>query len=100
MHVADHLVKKCKVNLEIQDSKGCTALYYAVKQVDIYLLEALVDNGADINAMGPKGVSILGWACEFGDLEFVETLIEDSKKFTPNLKPEDEQGNTLLIHAV
>ena len=59
------------------------------------LLELLLLEGADVNALDREGQTLLHWAVKEGDLEAVEMLL----KHHPDLTIRDHTGKTVIQHA-
>jgi len=71
-----------------QDYLGNTALHYAIKLKDIYIIKSLIVNHADINIQNIEGISPLNIAHELGDKEILNVLtfphLDSPQYFDPN----------------
>lgn len=75
-----------------------TVLNVACELGHYNIVDALIDNGADVNIITPKpdGETPLKMAVEYGHIEIVKLLIE--KGSDPRIK--DNYGNSLLYYAL
>lgn len=71
-------VKKVKVNSK--DCMGDTPLHVMALRSDRYGVEVLIENGADINAVGDMTETPLHVAIRKGDLFIVEALLKAGSK--------------------
>ena len=85
--------KKNGANLEETDSMGETPLFRAVRNDNIVLVNRMLDDGANINALNTKGCN-LGFFCN--SLEMIKLLIEKGLKY--NTK--NHKRNTILEYVV
>jgi len=65
-------------NVSAQDSDGMTALHYAVGEGNKEVMELLVSNGADVNAVNQDNglVTVLHWAAVNGKRDVMKRLLE------------------------
>eukprot|EP00794_Sanderia_malayensis_P011059 gene11059-12227_t len=69
------LKKHCNIN--IQESKtGKTSLIMALEKKQYRIAHLLINSGANVNKSTFSGVSPLHIACEFGDLDMINRLID------------------------
>ena len=85
--------KENGANLEEIDSRGETPLFRAVRNDNIALVNRMLDDGANINALNSKGCN-LGFFCN--SLNMMKLLIENGLKY--NTK--NHKGNTILEYVV
>jgi len=88
--------KKYKINLELIDEEGKTALLYAVKKQQHSIVKLLLENGANINfaERGRKTSSIMYASLNY-DTEMLNILL--SKKYKADINATDSQGNNALF---
>ena len=77
----------------MQDSRGNTALIYAANYGHIDILQAVISDGADINAKGEGGNTALMEAAYAGHLDIVDFLV---KKGADQTLTNDSGGNVLF----
>ena len=63
-----------KPQLDARDTRGNTALHYAVKWADFATIELLVESGASLSTRNGKGLSAIQLAAEMGRKDVVESL--------------------------
>ncbi len=93
-----YLAKGGTVNDRFTDSGGCTLLHPAAEGGQIGVVKALLDRGADPNALGPHGMTPLHVAAASQQPAVARLLLEHGAK--PSLAIGDEWGNTPLLLAV
>jgi len=70
------LLLKFSAQLELKDTSGRTALYYALERNSVLVsLEFLIKSGSQVNVLDDTGVSPLTLACSKGDSVWVKTLL-------------------------
>jgi ankyrin repeat protein len=67
-------MKNYGINLNSQDSSGCTPLIIAAQHEQIHTVIFLVKNGADTRIVDNNGDTALHWAAYKGNLEVVGLL--------------------------
>ena len=65
-----------KVDVNITEADGTTALHYAVRNNDVALVDRLIRAGADAKAVTRYGVTAMSLACENGSAPVVERLLK------------------------
>jgi ankyrin repeat protein len=65
-----------KIDVNIAEADGTTALHYAVRNDDVALVERLIRAGADAKAATRYGVTPMALACQNGSAAVVERLIK------------------------
>ena len=70
-----YLVGLPEVDVNYADKYNYTALRAAVCREETYMVQVLIDAGADFNILNRDGLSLLHDACEFGVLEIVKILV-------------------------
>ncbi|MGL4985544.1 MAG: ankyrin repeat domain-containing protein [Treponemataceae bacterium] len=65
-----------KVNIDVQDDDGYTALMHAVAKKNSWLFSVLLDANADVNIVTPRGDSALILALYFDNEDFATLLVE------------------------
>ena len=85
--------KENGANLEETDCRGETPLFRAVRNDNIALVNRMLDDGANINALNNKGCN-LGFFCN--SLDMIKLLIEKGLKY--NTK--NHKGNAILEYVV
>ncbi|XP_078435681.1 ankyrin repeat family protein [Wolffia australiana] len=63
------------ISLDSKDSEGRTALHMASANGHLLIVEYLINNGADPNALNAENNTPLHWACLNGHIEVVKALI-------------------------
>lgn len=91
--LADYLIEK-NADISITNSKGENALILSANYP--YILNLLINNKADINAVDNNGKTALHYACEGGDLYSVKLLIKSGA----DINKRDILGKTMLMYAV
>jgi ankyrin repeat protein len=88
--------EKYKINLELIDKQGKTALLYAVKEQQHDVVKLLLENGANINfaETGRKTSSIMYASLNY-DTNMLNILL--SKKYKADINATDSQGNNALF---
>jgi len=84
-----------RVNTELTDENGETALIAACNHGHIEIVDALLQCGCNINATTDTGSTALMAAANFNDVEVIETLIRAGA----DLNMQDENGATALFMA-
>ncbi|MEA9391814.1 ankyrin repeat domain-containing protein [Acerihabitans sp. TG2] len=72
------------------------AILHATQRDDISAIEALLAQGADINAVDDEGKTALMWSSQRGALQIVETLLERGA----NVAIKDHVNKTALHYAI
>ena len=94
---AIHVLLNAGANPCMRDSNGDTYLHYAVvKHCSIDSLQALIDHGADVNATNINSTTALMMACQIGNVNAINELLNAGGK--PNIA--DIHGDTCLHNAV
>merc|ERR1739845_154154 len=90
-------VQQCieKGNLDAQDSKGITALGYAIGANRIAIVKCLLDSRANPYAVDSAGNSGLHYAAGYGRKELVEYLL----KLGTNVNQSNSKGQTPVTVA-
>ena len=65
-----------RIDVNITEADGTTALHYAVRNDDVTLVDRLLRAGADARAVNRYGVTPMALACENGSAPAVERLIK------------------------
>ena len=65
-----------KIDVNIAEADGTTALHYAVRNDDVALVERLIRAGADARAATRYGITPMALACQNGSAPIVERLIK------------------------
>ena len=88
--------KKYKINLELIDEEGKTALLYAVKKQQHSIVKLLLESGSNINfaETGRKTTSIMYASLNY-DTEMLNILL--SKKYKADINATDLKGNNALF---
>jgi ankyrin repeat protein len=88
--------KKYKINLELIDKEGKTALLYAVKKQQHSVVQLLLENGANINfaEIRRNTSSIMYASLKYDDL-MLNILL--NKKYKADINATDFQGNNALF---
>ena len=84
-----------KVNIELRDKYGLTALMNAAQNNNIEIVKLLADNGADVNAQDYKNGTALTTAAYNGHYNVVDFLIKAGAK----LDIQDNEQSTALMYA-
>lgn len=83
-------------NLDIADSKGKTALFYACEFGNLNSVKLLIKNGSDINKRDIFGKTILMYAVGSENLELIKYLIEDIEV---DINEKDDWGQNAIFFA-
>ncbi len=90
------LLHQIKIDVNIEDKKGKTALYWACCNGLKYVAEILIGWGANVNVQDlTNRTTPLFWACYHGELELAEILLENGAK----INAKDVKGQTPLFWA-
>ncbi len=65
-----------KVNLNVTNNEGATALFFACDNEQVDCLEYLLSQGANLNAVNVKQQTVLHYATENGKTEHIRLLLE------------------------
>lgn len=84
------------LNLDIADSKGKTALFYACEFGNLNSVKILIKSGSDINKRDIFGKTILMYAVESENLEVIKYLIEDIEV---DINEKDDWGQNAIFFA-
>lgn len=84
-------------NINTKDSKGRTALFYAIENNDEVLVKALIDNNANVNIYDNRNNSPLTIAAYDEQLNIVKTLIGAGAELD---NPINDNNDTLLINTI
>ncbi len=88
------LTENCDVNYRSQ--RGNTPLMWAAKAGDPTIVSALIEKGADVNALdGYSSEPVLMWAVKKGHLEATRMMVEAGSK----VNAADQYGTTPLMDA-
>jgi serine/threonine-protein phosphatase 6 regulatory ankyrin repeat subunit B len=91
--------KKYKINLELIDEEGKTALLYAVKKKQHSIVKLLLENGANINfAETKRKTSSIMYASLNYDTEMLKILL--NKKYKAEINATDLKGNNALFFVL
>jgi ankyrin repeat protein len=96
--INEYLAKGGSANARFDDSGGCTLLHPAADGGQVAVVEALLDHGADPNALAAHGYTPLHVAAMSQWPAVARVLL--SRGATPSLAVRDEYGNTPLLQAV
>lgn len=77
-------------NINFQDHEGMTALMYAAKRGDLFLVQLYMENDADINIQDREGMTALMYAVD----KMNKAVIEELLKYKPNLSLKNREGNS------
>lgn len=97
--ITDYLIKQ-GVNVDIQNNMGVTALMNAVNYEAVYVVDALIDNNANVNLTlndlesGPKT------ALQGADSDVLALKIINHPLFDVNLKHHQQALNLLITHRM
>ena len=81
----------------IANKNGNACIHYAAHDdFSKEVLQAILDQGADVNAENHQNQTALIWACERGDADIIHILL----RAEADLTIADMDGNTCLHHAV
>lgn len=83
-------------NLDIADSKGKTALFYACEFGNLNSVKILIKSGSDINKRDIFGKTVLMYAVESENLEVIKYLIEDIEV---DINEKDDWGQNAIFFA-
>ena len=72
-----------------------TTLIYAARNKSARVVEALIENGADVNARNNDGVNALIWAVMYNDVDVVRLLVENGG----DVEVEDKFGHDVFYYA-
>ncbi len=86
---------RCKVNPNMRDKTGWTALHWASQEGFLAIVKALVGDGADLNAADTLGFTPLALACGSGHLGVVRQLLASGAD--PNKRIVSD-GNGTVLH--
>ncbi len=84
------------LNLDIADSKGKTALFYACEFGNLNSVKILIKSGSDINKRDIFGKTVLMYAVESENLEVIKYLIEDIEV---DINEKDDWGQNAIFFA-
>jgi len=87
------IILQNKAKVDVQDSKGKTALMLACGYCEI--VKALIDNISNVNLKDKSGSTALMWACEGGYAQSVKLLLENNV----DVDIQNEDGKTALMVA-
>ena len=95
-HMLDWMTKQQRVPVDVVDSEGRPALFYAVEQDCNPACEILLKNGANLGARGPHRMTSLIQASILRRTEPLKTILWDIKKSRSlaRLNDYDRDGNT------
>jgi ankyrin repeat protein len=90
-------LKQSDLDLSYKDTRsGKTALHYAVEKKNIEIIDALLEKGANINAIDNNGNTPLHLALEELDKEFLKYLLEKS----PDINLKNNDGYSVINLAI
>ena len=75
---------------------GHTVLMHVISRNAPPLLDALIENGANVDAKNAKGETALTWAAQRGHTAMMQTLLDHGA----NINAQDNEGATALMAAV
>ena len=94
---ATYALLKAASNPDIADSNGNTCMYHAiVGSFSKEVLQAIIDQGADVNSTNKEGVTALMAACRKGNMDVIYVLLKAG--VDPHIS--DSNGNTWIHHAI
>lgn len=67
-------------NIDDRDTDGKTALHNAARISDPYIAQFFIDEGADVNAMGVDGITVLRSAIDYGHTDMVKYLVDNGAR--------------------
>lgn len=82
-------------NINEKDSKGATALMYAIWSKKPDVSKYLIESGSDVKAKDKNGMDALIYAVSYGQLELINILLDKGA----DIESRDNQGDTPLMHA-
>jgi ankyrin repeat protein len=87
-------------DLEINkvNESGNTLLCYAVHGKNIETIQFLLNRKADIHAAEKNTLSVVEFACKYGNAQILNLIFDKAKDIEINKA--DESGNTLLCYAI
>ncbi|XP_046651126.1 serine/threonine-protein phosphatase 6 regulatory ankyrin repeat subunit B-like [Daphnia pulicaria] len=92
------LVDGKKIEIDIRNKEGDTALHYAIMQSNVPVARFLLSNGASPNVADENGYTPLRWAIVFAkDMEMVKLLLNHEGT---NVNCLDKKGNNVLDYAM
>ena len=80
----------------LQQTHGSTALFYAAMSGEVLVVQYLVDNGAEINAINKEGDTPLMKAADFGNVAVVHYLVEKGA----DVLAQNIVSNSLIVSIV
>jgi len=95
--VIELLLSSKRINVNLSNTDGWTALYYACQNCLTEIVVLLLKSPRiDVNKPGPYGTTPLMIACEYGHLQIVKYLLEDPRI---NVNLENDYGETAFYIA-
>lgn len=82
--------------VDVNDAKGKTALFYAVEQKDLPAIDLLLTAGANINHKNNAGETAIFLPAKEGNIEMVKALLQKGA----SAKIANKQGTTPAMYAV
>ncbi|KAL5258380.1 hypothetical protein ACHWQZ_G009025 [Mnemiopsis leidyi] len=96
LDIVRYCVQEKKVDVNIQDSEGQTALHLAAGRGDLQVIKYLWEKGADVNIQDSRGEAALHRAADRGHLQVIKYLWEKGA----DVNIQDSEGMTALHRAV
>lgn len=88
-------ISNVRLNLDLEDNRGDTALHYAAWEGDVSAIIGLLEHGADINARNKDGNTPLHTAVFGGQVSVIEELLKD-RKVKADIEASNNDKNTPL----
>lgn len=86
------LFRNSDININYQDNEGKTALHYATKTLNTYIVNILLESEADPNIQDNRGRTPLFEICMYGCINIAKKLIKKGA----NINIADKYGETIL----
>ncbi len=94
--ITQKLIDANKTNINRRVFEGKTALIWSVVGDNFYVVQTLIDNGANIDTIDNSGKSALMYAAQSGNAFIVKLLIDSGA----NVNLLDNQNKTALLYAM
>ncbi|OHT07472.1 hypothetical protein TRFO_24290 [Tritrichomonas foetus] len=84
----------------IQDGEGMTALFYAIRNPNLSICQALIDEKIDIDACNYKGISPLIFCLENSDFKRAKFLLENGAAVNKSMQTATLSYSSALFYAI
>lgn len=91
-----HICSKCHVNTVDNPAKKRSALFYALRNKNVPIIQALIDEKIDVNMSDAQGRSPMTYCIELGDMERLEMLLRNGA-LVKNTRGEDHESPLELV---